>query len=49
MNSMPNISIKSNNKEVVDLRLRYATLVKTQKKNEKSIETKLKVYSEANI
>ena len=46
---MPNISIKSNNKEVVDLRLRYATMVKIQKKNENSIENKLKVYSEANI
>ena len=40
---------KSNNKKVVDLRVWYATLLKTKKKNEKSIENKSNVYSESNI
>jgi hypothetical protein len=48
---MPNISSLSQTirKKVVDLRVRYATLLKTKKKNEKSIENKSKVYNEANI
>ena len=47
---MPIISRLSQTiKKVVDLRVWYATLLKTKKKNENSIENKSKVYCEANI
>ena len=38
----------SNNKKAVDLRVWYGTLLKTKEKNEKSIENKSNVYSQAN-
>ena len=41
--------LKSNDKEVVDLRVGYAMLLRTKEMNEKLIKNKSNVDSEANI